>query len=120
MSGFRDRSKLLIRSQTEIKIIPVNRICALLSDGNYTTIVLANSDKLFVSKSLKQYHSLLEGKGFFRCHHRCIINLSRVDCYQTSTKTVLIQGRSYPVSRRKAKELVKNIYTNLDENQKVF
>lgn len=47
------------------------------ADGAYTHIFCL-TEKYYSSKNIKEYETMLDGMGFFRCHHSHLINLKRV------------------------------------------
>ena len=44
------------------------------ADNSYTHFFMANSEKLLVSKSLKEYADLLRPSGFLRTHQSHLVN----------------------------------------------
>ena len=89
-------------------IIEVNEILYLEGDNNYTSFFLSHSRKIVVSKTLKEYESLLHDIGFIRIHKSSIINpahLKRIN-KENGLQVVMIDERCLNVSRRRSTELI--------------
>lgn len=99
--------KIVLRTAESIHIIQVKNIIRCEADVNYTTFYLDNSEKLLVSKTLKDYAELLEHSGFFRTHQSHLVNLDHVLRYDKTEggHLVMADGSIVPVSSRKKDEL---------------
>ncbi len=73
------------------------------SDGAYTHIFLTAKRKLFLSKTLKQVHELIDSDRFIRVHHSHIVNADLIQRYQKGKggQIILEDGSVVPVSRSK-------------------
>lgn len=67
--------KIVLKDSENIHIVAVSDIIRLEADSNYTQFHLADSRRIIVSKTLKDYERLLERHFFFRCHQSHLINL---------------------------------------------
>ena len=61
-----------------IIFVKQEQIIRLEASGSYTMFFMENNVKHMVSKSMKEYESLLDPSVFFRCHNSHIINLKKV------------------------------------------
>jgi two-component system LytT family response regulator len=61
-----------------IIFIRQDQIVRLEASGSYTIFFMENNIKHLVSKSMKEYESMLDPAVFFRCHNSHIINLKMV------------------------------------------
>lgn len=59
----------------------ISEIIRCESDGNYTHIILKNSEKITASKTLKYFEDVLPTRNFFRIHKSHLINLNYVEKY---------------------------------------
>lgn len=50
--------------------------------SNYSTFYLQDGKKIIVSKTLKEYEGVLQGKGFLRVNRSVIVNLDYVVKYR--------------------------------------
>ncbi|WP_435356725.1 LytR/AlgR family response regulator transcription factor [Emticicia sp. SJ17W-69] len=103
--------KIPIPSMRGLLFVPVKEILYLISEGNYTTILMENSQKIVSSRNLGDYESLLENLHFFRIHHSTIINLSQIKEYLKGEggSVILSDGTELDVSKRKKKEFLELI-----------
>ncbi len=100
--------KIPIPSMRGLHFVPVKEILYLMSEGNYTSIFLENSQKIVSSKNLGEYETLLENLHFYRIHHSTIINLSHIKEYLKGEggSVILSNGTELDVSKRKKKEFL--------------
>ncbi|WP_431132760.1 LytR/AlgR family response regulator transcription factor [Psychroserpens mesophilus] len=74
--------KITIPTQDGFIFQDVSEIIRCQSEGNYTNIFIKNIKKpILVSKTLKIFEEMLEGKDFFRIHNSHLINLKYVSKY---------------------------------------
>jgi two-component system, LytTR family, response regulator len=71
---------------TFLKIKEIVRIEAL---SNYSTFHLVNKQKIMVSRTLKDFESLLSQQNFFRVNRSCIVNTDYVIKYKNEDGGVL-------------------------------
>jgi two-component system, LytTR family, response regulator len=71
---------------TFLKIKEIVRVEAL---SNYSTFHLVNKQKIMVSKTLKDFESLLAQQNFFRVNRSCIVNTDYVIKYKNEDGGVL-------------------------------
>ncbi|MBU0764535.1 MAG: LytTR family transcriptional regulator [Bacteroidetes bacterium] len=81
------------------------------ADGRYSTVFLAGSRKIVVSKNLAEYEELLGGRTFFRTHNSHLVNLEHV---RKIVKTEggymeMSDGSTVDISRRRKDELLKQM-----------
>lgn len=80
------------------------------SDGNYTKMFLADNQKLFISKKLKEIEELLPSSHFFRVHNSYIVNLSKVKAYyKTDAYVEMDNQKKIPVSRNKKSDFLDKV-----------
>ena len=102
------KRKIAIVSQDNIRFIKVETIIRCTSEGNYTWIYTVNGEKLISTRILKDYQSLLEDCGFFRIHHKHLINLEKISEYIKGDQNLVVMqnGDRLTVSRRKKTEFM--------------
>lgn len=77
------------------------------SDGNYSTIYLANGQKLVLTKKLKEVGEILPEDTFFRVHNSYIINLNMIaEFIKTDGYVILKSKHKIPVSRQKKSDFL--------------
>ena len=99
--------RMAIPTQEGIILFDVDTITHLEGDGCYTNIFNKAGERKIVSRSLKEFESLLDTSVFFRSHKSHIVNLNHVSRYVQSDGGYLVlnNGTSVPVARRKKDEL---------------
>ncbi|MCK4406141.1 MAG: response regulator transcription factor [Bacteroidales bacterium] len=106
--------KIILKTTNNIHLVNINEIVRCESDRNYTHFYFLDKDKIVVSKTLKEYETLLSEYGFFRVHHSHLINLQCVEKLEkTNNNFVVMKDNSkVPVAFRKKEELIK-LFKNL-------
>lgn len=102
------KPKIPISSLNGVELVEVEQIIRCESDGNYTTIVLAQR-KITVSKTLKEIEKqLVEFPYFFRLHNSHLVNLNHVTKYIRGEggSVILSNQEEIGVSRSKKMELL--------------
>ena len=105
--------KIVLKTSDSIHLVNVQDIIRCQSDCNYTYFYLYGGKKMIVSRTLKEFDSMLTPYGFFRVHQSHLVNLNYMDFFnKENEKIVLKDGSSVPVSYRKKDQLIK-IFNNL-------
>lgn len=93
-----------------LQFIDIRDIICLQAEGNYTTICL-DSQKLLVSRPLKEFEDLLPGGAFLRIHHSHIINKDKVVRYIRGEggQVVLSNGSTLDVSKRRKADFLRDM-----------
>lgn len=101
-------SKIALQMQSEIRYINLSDIIRCEADNTYTYFFLTNSEKIVVSKSLKEYADLLRPNGFLRTHQSHLVNPTYVKSWLKEDGGILLltSGEKIPVSKPN-KETVK-------------
>jgi len=103
--------KLLIPFYDRKRTISVDEIVRLEGSGNYTNFFLKDGAKMLVSRTLKEYETLLDGQAFVRVHKSCIVNLGFVRKFfvKKEGELELIDGQQVKISRRRAQMFMDRI-----------
>ncbi|OMP31998.1 MULTISPECIES: LytTR family DNA-binding domain-containing protein [Mangrovimonas] len=97
-----DQKKITINTDGKLMFVPVDDILFIESDGNYSTIVMADGQKTVITKKLKEVNSILPKQYFFRIHNSFIINLNRIKEYIKNDGYVVMQSNhKIPVARQR-------------------
>lgn len=94
-----------------LQIIPVDSILYCTSSSNYTIFNLADSQKLIISRTLKEIEEMLEDYHFLRVHHSYLVNLKEVRKYSRGEGGSLLMsdGATVDVSRSRKEMLLKKL-----------
>jgi two-component system, LytTR family, response regulator len=109
MSNKTSIQKLAIPSMEGIRLEEVSNIRYCESDNYYTHIHLNSGENLLVSRTLKEYDTILSEEGFFRIHQKYLVKVSEIKTYSKSDGgfVTLNDGTHLTVSRRKKEDLMK-------------
>ncbi|MCF7567917.1 LytTR family transcriptional regulator [Sabulilitoribacter arenilitoris] len=102
-------NKICLATSDGFDFIEVNKILYCKAEGSYTEFVINNSEKLLVSKHLKEYENLLLEQDFMRVHNSYLINLKEVKKYVKSDGGYIIMnnGDIVSVTRSKKEDFIK-------------
>ncbi len=103
--------KLLIPFFDRKRTVTVDEIVRLEGCGNYTNFFLKDGTKMLVSRTLKDYETLLDGHEFVRVHKSCIVNLGFVRKFfvKKEGELELSDGQQIKISRRRAQMFMDRI-----------
>ena len=105
----RDKNnKIPISVVNGFQFVPVNTIVYCEADDDYTYIHLTDSQKLTVSKNIKEFEDILANYDFFRIHHSYLVNRDYIKKYVKGEGGTILteQGNELPVSRRRKQEFL--------------
>ena len=100
--------KLVLRTFDSIHIVEITDIYFCKSDNSYTTFYFENGETLMVSKSLKEYETLLSEHFFYRTHQSYLVNLNHITKVDKKDGGFIIMKnqKEIPVSSRQMKKLI--------------
>lgn len=102
--------KIALPQQNEIRYVFVSDIVRCEAANTYTIFLLANSDKVIISKSLKEYADLLKPHGFLRTHQSHLVNPQFVKSWLKEDGGALLMNNGDKIAVSKPnRELVKSI-----------
>lgn len=104
------KKRIKLPTLTGFKIVAVDTIVHLESDSNYTHVHLNDGNKMLVSKTLKEYESILPSTLFCRIHHSHIINIEFIEEYKKGRggQVVLKNNTVLNVSQNKKNSLLEH------------
>ncbi|WCO00659.1 LytR/AlgR family response regulator transcription factor [Psychroserpens ponticola] len=122
LKGIHNKLEVLLGNQSSIKkiafptsegieLVKLNQIIHCEADDNYTSIYLANEKRIIVSKTIKEYDTMLSDFGFFRIHQSHLVNLDYISKFNKNDGgyVVLENGKKLPVSRRNKQEFLEKL-----------
>ena len=108
-----DRILLKLDSATE-RFVPLEEICTITAAENYTEVLLAAGEKLFVRRTMKSWEESLPADEFGRIHRTVIVALSRIDrIVRHSRVTFEIHLRDHPEPLPVSYRLISELRTRL-------
>jgi two-component system LytT family response regulator len=104
-------TRLSLHTQERILVVEIDQIVRCEADGNNTRFVLASGEKIFVTKTLKQFDQLLENHGFVRVHQSHLVNFRYVRGFEKKDGGYLLlkNGDLVAVSVRKKAEVMTHL-----------
>ncbi|CAN5382772.1 LytTR family DNA-binding domain-containing protein [soil metagenome] len=103
--------KIVLQDNKSMYFVKISDIFNCEAEGSYTTFYLSDDVKIVVSKSLKEYETLLEPHGFIRTHHSHLVNIKKITRFDKAEGGIIIleNTREIPVSQRKKEEVLEII-----------
>ncbi|WMX14682.1 MULTISPECIES: LytTR family DNA-binding domain-containing protein [unclassified Aureispira] len=91
--------------------IDVEDIMYCQAEKSYTSFIMKDGNKHWVSKTIKEYSDLLEGFGFLRVHRSSLINPKFVTkLIKTRPSSVIMKdGESITISKNRRDELLEDL-----------
>jgi len=101
-------TRITLHTQERIAVVNIDDIIRCESDGNNTIFMLASGEKIFVTKTLKQFATLFEQHTFYRTHQSHLINTKHIQEYirKEGGYIKMKNGDDIPVAVRKKAEVV--------------
>lgn len=109
-NGSQDR-QVALTSSDGLLFVKVIDIIYCKGDGAYTYFYMKDSDRITVSKNLKEFEELLRDMGFYRVHKSYLINLNQMKKYVRGDggHVIMSNGDSVDVSKRKKEGFLSNL-----------
>ena len=94
-----------------MEFLSTDQIIRCQSESNYTHIILRDSGRLLVSRTLSIVEEMIDSKSFLRVHKSHLINLKYIRRFVRNDGGYIVMddGSQVPVSRRKKEDLVQLI-----------
>lgn len=105
-----DQKKITINTDGKLIFLDAEEILYVESDGNYSTIVMDNSQKIVITKKLKEMNDILPENQFFRIHNSYIINLKKIKEFIKSEGYVVMESNyKIPVARQRKSDFLEKL-----------
>ncbi len=98
-----EKRRLVLKTQESVHVVELDQIIRCEADRNYTSFFLVDNKKILVSKTLKEYETLLSGHNFLRVQQSHLVNLNFIDRYDKKNggAVVMKDGSEVPLSPAK-------------------
>jgi two-component system, LytTR family, response regulator len=102
--------KISVSHSKGVSIFNYSDILYFEANDDLTTIHLVDNQKLYLTKSLKEFQSALD-KSFFRIHKSYLINLAHIQGYslQEGGLAIMKNNVKLPISRRNMADFVETL-----------
>ena len=103
--------KIILRTAECLHLVNVEDIIRCEADSNYTYFFLRERKKILVSRTIKEFDSLLKPAGFLRVHQSHLINSNYIDRYvKTDGGTMILKDNSsVPISGDRRAYILKQL-----------
>ena len=98
-----EKRRLVLKTQESVHVVELDQIISCEADRNYTSFFLKYNKKILVSKTLKDYETLLSVHNFLRVQQSHLVNIDYVDRYDKKNggAVVMKDGSEVPLSPAK-------------------
>jgi len=106
-----EKRRLVLKTQESVHVVDLEQIIRCEADRNYTSFFLKDNKKILVSKTLKEYETLLAAHNFLRVQQSHLINIDYVDRYDKKNggAVVMKDGSEVPLSPAKREVFFKRL-----------
>jgi two-component system LytT family response regulator len=105
-----DQKKITINTDGKLIFLNIDDIICVESDGNYSTFILEDGQKLVITKKLKEVDKLLPDHYFFRIHNSYIINLNKIkEFIKNEGYVVMHSNQKIPVARQRKSDFLEKL-----------
>jgi len=104
-------SKLALPTTTGYRFIRVKDIIRCEAESNYTNFYLQTTEQILVTRTLKDFESLLKEDSFIRVHQSHLINIDFVEQYIKGDGgfVIMSDGSEVEISRRRKEQFLKGM-----------
>lgn len=104
--------RMALNTAEGVYLVERSNITRVEAMSNYSVFILADSRKIVVSKTLKEYEGLLDDEHFIRINRSVIVNLDYVVKYRKGDGGTLefVDGAEVEVSSLRKDELMKRLF----------
>jgi two-component system LytT family response regulator len=97
------KRRLVLKTAESVHVVDLDNIVRCEADRNYTSFFLNDRRKILVSRTLKEYETLLTSYSFLRIQQSHLVNLDYVDRYEKGDggAVVMKDGTKVPLSPNK-------------------
>lgn len=92
--------RIILRTAAALQLISVSEIIRAEADSNYTNFYLSGNRHIIVSRTIKEFESMLSGSGIIRVHQSHLVNIIHIDRFMKHDGGYLLlrEGTKIPVS----------------------
>ena len=102
-----DMKKITINTDGKLLFLNVDDVLFVESDGNYSTIVTKDGQKILITKKLKEVNDILPEHYFFRIHNSYIVNLNKIkEFIKNEGYVVMESNHKIPVARQRKSDFL--------------
>ena len=105
-------SKIALPTINGYRFVKISDVIRCESDSNYTKFYLHTGEHIVVTRTLKEFETLLKDESFIRVHQSHLINVDFVEQYIKGEGGVAIMsdGAEIEISRRRKDQFLKGMF----------
>ena len=109
--------RIILHTSDHLQLVSVSDIIRAEADSNYTSFSLSDGKHVLVSRTIKEFESLLSGSGMIRVHQSHLVNINYIDRFVKKDGGYLLlkEGTKIPVSPNLKKQILQTLTENLYE-----
>ncbi len=109
--------RIILHTSDHLQLVSISEIIRAEADSNYTSFNLSGGKRILVSRTIKEFESLLSGSGMIRVHQSHLVNIAFIDRFVKKDGGYLIlkDGSKIPVSPNLKKQVLKAMTEHLYE-----
>jgi two-component system LytT family response regulator len=105
-----NQKRISINTDGKLVFLETDNIIFVESEGNYSTFVMADKQKIVVTKKLKEVNAILPENYFFRIHNSYIVNLNKIKEFIKNDGYVVMQSNDrIPVARQRKSDFLEKL-----------
>jgi two-component system LytT family response regulator len=107
--------RIVLHTAENLHLVPISDIVRAEADSNYTIFLLADGNRIMVSRTIKEFDTMLSGSGMIRVHQSHLVNIAFVDRFvkRDGGYLVLKDKSKIPVSQNLRKLVIQSINESL-------
>jgi two-component system LytT family response regulator len=112
LSGDPVEMKIAVHHGDLVKLLGINDIVYVESEGRYCHITSNTKERLTTAKLIKEFEDFLGNSSpVIRIHKSCMINVNHIKEYSNGEPCIItmIDGATFEVARRKKQEILERI-----------
>ena len=109
--------RIILPTSDNLHIVSISEIIRAEADSNYTTFWLTENRRIMVSRTIKEYDSMLSTSGLIRIHQSHLVNINFIDKFvkRDGGYLLLKDGSKIPISPNLKKQVLQIIKDHLYE-----
>lgn len=115
MQGKKTLKRIILHTADHLQLVSVSDIIRAEADSNYTSFFLSDGKKIMVSRTIKEFDTLLSSSGMIRVHQSHLVNVNHIDRFvkKDGGWVMLKNGTKIPVSPNLKKQVLKALTDHL-------
>lgn len=109
--------RIILHTSDHLQLVSVSDIVRAEADSNYTSFILSDGKHILVSRTIKEFESLLSGSGMIRVHQSHLVNINYIDRFikKDGGSLLLKNNTRIPVSPNLKKQVLQALTEHLYE-----